>query len=117
MVFTNGTVTNNVADIGGGICVSNNSTMKLDGGKVNTNYAATKSGSSSPSYTAGQHGGGIAVVAGSKMNIYAGEVKSNNALNGGGITVQGGSSLQMLPKVGSTAAGTVSNNTANGNAE
>ena len=112
MVFTNGTVTNNVADIGGGICVSNSSTMKLDGGKVNTNYAATKSGSSSPSYKAGQHGGGIAVVASSKMNIYAGEVKSNHAGRGGGITVQGGSALQMLPKPGSTAAGTVSYNTA-----
>jgi hypothetical protein len=35
------------------------------------------------------------------MNIYSGQVSSNHAFSGGGISVQGGSALQMLPTAGS----------------
>ena len=116
MEFSNGTISDNVAStIGGGICLSSKSTMKLSGGKVLNNYAATETVSGnkiSYSYAEGQWGGGIAVSQGSYMGIYSGRVDENHSHKGGGIGVNGHSEVQMKYSSGTTVGGSVSGNTA-----
>lgn len=116
MEFSGGTISDNFASsIGGGICLSSNSTMKLDGGNVLRNYAATATTNGDETtytYTAGQWGGGIAVCQGSYMDILGGTVDTNHAYDGGGIAISGKSEVKMGYKEGSTVGGTISNNTA-----
>ena len=130
MVVHGGLIDNNVAvnevttadsnntTYGGGICLSSNSTMKIDGGTISNNKAVEhlvkEDGTYTEVYNGGEEGGGIAVCQSSYMVILGGEVKSNAAYNGGGICLRGNSDMDMKPAEGSTTGCSISNNTAVG---
>lgn len=78
---------------GGGICVAANSDMKINGGTITGNTAA--SDVEATTYAIGQEGGGIAVCQSATMEISGGSVKENKAYNGGGIVIRGGSTVTM----------------------
>ena len=102
MIFNGGSVIDNLSStIGGGICLSDNSTMQFNDGLVDNNKAATKgkdaNGKDTYTYTSGHDGGGVAVCQGSQMDIYGGAISNNEAYSGGGLVVRGSSILNMYP--------------------
>lgn len=107
MIFNGGRMTNNVAAmLGGAICLSDNSTMKLNGGQIESNYAAKENASGEYTYSSDNEGGGVAVCQGSQMDIYGGTIKNNKAYNGAGLVVRGNSILKMYPVVNAAEAQT-----------
>lgn len=110
MIFNGGLIQYNLSTtLGGGICLSDNSTMQFNDGDVKNNWAATRTyeevtkedGSvvteAVYTYKAGQEGGGIAVCQGSLMDIYGGLIQENASFQGGGIMVRGAAKLNMFP--------------------
>ena len=122
MVFNGGDVINNWSSgLGGGIVLSDKSTMKLDGGTIKENFASTdKEGTK---FADGQEGGGIAVCQQSSMLIMGGLVSENKGYNGGGIAIRGGSSVTMSGTITvdlhedevTASSGSIQTNTAHAN--
>ena len=104
MYFDGGHVNNNKvipgADgkaYGGGICLSNSATMKIDDGEIKNNMTASDLDGSD--FAAGQEGGGIAACQNSDLTISGGIIDNNRAFHGGGIAVRGGSGVNMTGSV------------------
>ena len=100
MYFNGGFVKNNKvtpgADgnaLGGGICISAGSTMKINNGEITGNIAASDTAGSA--FAANQEGGGIAVCQGSVMDIDGGKIAENKAYDGGGLCIRGASDVTM----------------------
>ena len=79
---------------GGGICISAESTAKINAGLIKGNYASTNN-SASTTYAANQEGGGIAVCENSEVTFTGGTIEGNYAYDGGGMAVRGGSDVTV----------------------
>lgn len=124
MFFNGGFVMNNKvtpgADgyaLGGGICISAQSTMKISKGEITGNTAATDAAGSE--FAKNQEGGGIAVCQTSTMDIDGGKIAENKAYDGGGLCIRGTSTVNMSGSVTfndeyevTSSTGTIEDNTA-----
>ena len=104
MYFDGGHVNNNKvtpgADgraYGGGICLSNYATMKIDDGEIINNFASSTL--NGDTFAEGQEGGGIAACDMSELIIAGGVIDGNKAYDGGGIVIRGASDVNMYGSV------------------
>ena len=79
---------------GGGICISAQSTAKINAGLIKGNYVSTDT-TATTAYAANQEGGGIAVCEASNVTFAGGTVEGNYAYDGGGMAVRGASVVTM----------------------
>ena len=102
-IMTNGTISGNTANYGGGVYVFGGDTHKgmldMSGGSIEGNGAGENGGSYEGS------GGGV-YIDGGTFTTTGGEIKTNNAKNGGGVYVDMNSTFKMH-------GGTIKNNTSN----
>ena len=85
------TYTTNV--YGGGVCLSDKTSMKINDGEINGNIASKDLTGST--FASNQEGGGIAVCKESTLDITGGVIKQNKAYDGGGMAVRGGSDVTV----------------------
>ena len=105
-VYPNSTNTSTDASraFGGGICISDHSTMLINNGEISYNKAVSKDNTS---YKDNQEGGGVAVCQGSNLEITGGVIKNNEAYKGGGMTVRSDGQEGNISKVTMTGSTTV----------
>jgi len=92
-----GTISDNTADIGGGVYV-NGGTFTMSGGEISGNTASNGSG-------------GVAVAAAGTFTMSGGTISGNTATNGGGVTVYT-DAFTMSSGTFTMSGGTISGNTA-----
>ena len=79
---------------GGGICISAQSTAKINNGLIKDNIVSTD-GTTASGYAVNQEGGGVAVCEGSEVTFAGGTIEGNQAYDGGGMVVRGASTVYM----------------------
>ena len=97
---------------GGGICISAQSTAKINNGLIKDNIASTD-GTEASGYAANQEGGGVAVCEGSTVTFAGGTIEANKAYDGGGMVIRGASTVYMSGSL-TVVNGVIDENTATG---
>ena len=84
-ILKNVTICLNRAEMGGGVYLSNDSVMNIEGGVIRDNDARSGSGL----------GGGIYGYTGARVTMNAGEISGNKAISGGGVFLANESNFIM----------------------